>query len=254
MLRTRVMPVLLLRGKGLVKTTKFRSTKYVGDIINSARIFNQMEVDELIIFDIDATVKQTGIQFDLVERVVSECFMPICYGGGVRSLEDFRRLFYLGVEKVAVSSLIFIDPDTVKKAVNKFGAQSIVAVLDIKKSFWLKQYKATTHSATKQVNVSITQICALLKDLGVGEVIINNVDREGTWQGFDIDLIRYFSGALNVPVVAVGGGGGLEHIKSVVNDGQASGVGLGSMAVFQAKGMGVLIKFPKMRDLECLLK
>lgn len=254
MLRTRVMPVLLLRGKGLVKTTKFRSAQYVGDAINSARIFNQMEVDELVVLDIDATAKKTAIQFDLVGRIVSECFMPICYGGGVRSLEDFRRLFYLGVEKIAVGSLIFTDPDTVKKAVNTFGAQSIIAVLDIKKSFWRKQYKVTTHNATRQIDISLDRVLALLKDLGVGEVIVNNVDREGTWQGFDIGLIRYFSRSLDIPVVAVGGGGSLEHIKSAVKEGQASAVGLGSMAVFQAKGMGVLIKFPKMRELECLLK
>lgn len=254
MLRTRVMPVLLLSGRGLVKTTRFKSAQYVGDIINSARIFNQMEVDELIILDIDSTAKKAPIQFDLIGRIVSECFMPICYGGGVQSIEDFRKLFYLGVEKVAVGSLIFSAPDVVKKAVNMFGAQSIVAVLDIKKSFWRKKYKVTTHNAKRQISMPLQQVLAVLENLGVGEVVINNVDREGTWQGFDNDLVSYFAKSLDVPVVAVGGCGTLDHIKSVVKEGQASAVGLGSMAVFQAKGMGVLIKFPKTRELECLLK
>ncbi|RRV29809.1 imidazole glycerol phosphate synthase subunit HisF [Pseudomonas sp. o96-267] len=254
MLRVRIMPVLLLQGRGAVKTTRFKKALYVGDIINTARIFNQMEVDELIIFDIESTAKKTAIKFELIERIVSECFMPICYGGGVRSLDDFRKLFYLGIEKVAVGSLIFSDPDTIKKAVSLFGAQSIVVVLDIKKGFLRKRYTVTTHNATRRVDMPLETVLVLLKELGVGEVIINNVDREGTWEGFDNNLVSYFSSSLDIPVVAVGGGGALEHIQSVVKDGHASAVGLGSMAVFQAKGMGVLIKFPKARELECLLK
>lgn len=247
------MPALLLRGHGLVKTVKFKNDIYIGDVINAVRIFNQMEVDELILFDIDASSKETGIQFDRIEQVVSECFMPLCYGGGVKTLDDFRRLFRMGVEKVAVSSLIFEAPAEIRQAVSIFGGQSVVAVLDVKKSFFSKHYQLTKHNGHRRVSMSLEEALMLLKDIGIGEIIINNIDRDGTWAGFDHELVRAVSAAVHVPVVALGGAGSLEHIRDVVSDGQASAVALGSMAVFQSKGMGVLIKFPKIRELEKVL-
>lgn len=253
MLRTRVMPALLIDGSGLVKTIKFDKPAYIGDASNSCRIFNQMEVDELILFDIGASSQVKKIQFDLIQQVVSECFMPICYGGGVKTLEDFQKLFYMGVEKVSVSSLIFENPDIIKKAINIYGAQSIIATLDIKKSPFKKKYRAVILNSKKVIKKSLDETLSLITDIGFGELIINNVNRDGTWEGFDCDLMTFFTSKIQIPVVALGGAGKLEDIKKVVNLGGASAIALGSMSVFQKKGMGVLISFPKIKELESLL-
>lgn len=246
------MPCLLLKGRGLVKTIKFSKPQYVGDPINAVRIFNQKEVDELILLDIDATTNEHKIQFDLIEQITSECFMPLCYGGGVRTLDDFRKLFYLGVEKISVSSLLFRNPEIVKEAITLYGSQSIVATLDIKKS-WLGKYNIYTNSARVKCKLSLLQAIIHAKSLGVGEIIVNSIDRDGTWLGFDLNLVRLVVEQVVIPVVALGGAGNLDHIQQVVKEASASAVGLGSMAVFQAKGMGVLIKFPKLSELETLL-
>ncbi|HFG1781777.1 TPA: HisA/HisF-related TIM barrel protein [Vibrio cholerae] len=253
MLRTRVIPALLLDGQGLVKTTKFKSPVYVGDASNSCRIYNQMEVDELVLFDIRASSHRIPIQFELIKKIVSECFMPICYGGGVKTLEDFRRLFYIGVEKVSVSSLLFERPDIVSEAIKIYGSQSIVATLDIKRSRFRKLQHVYLKNGKRRVKKSLAEVLVMLKDLGVGEIIVNNIDRDGTWEGFDCELVKYFADNTEVPVVALGGAGCKADIKAVVQQGHASAVALGSMAVFQSKGMGVLIKFPKQKELKELL-
>jgi len=253
LLRTRVMPCLLLKGKGLVKTEKFKNERYVGDPVNAVRIFNQKEVDELVLYDIDSTTKKTPINFPLLEQITSECFMPICYGGGVKTLSDFRKLFYMGVEKVSVSSLLFESPYIIKQAVSIFGSQSIVATLDINQSKFRKKHFVCSHSSKNKVNFSIVDAAKYVCSLGVGEIIINTVHRDGTWLGFDYELIQQITESVNVPVVALGGAGSLNDIKKVVIDSHASAVGLGSMAVFQAKDMGVLIKFPKQSELSNIL-
>lgn len=253
MLRTRVIPALLLDGEGLVKTTNFKSPVYVGDASNTCRIFNQMEVDELVLFDIRTSSQKRTIQFDLIKQIVSECFMPICYGGGVKTLEDFRRLFYMGVEKVSVSSLIFENPQVVKEAIKIYGAQSIIATLDIKASWFRKTKGVYLFNGKQKVKLLLDDVIAKVNDIGVGEIIVNNIDREGTWQGFDCDLVRYVAERTDVPVVALGGAGSKQDIKQVVEHGHASAVALGSMAVFQSKGMGVLVKFPKLKELKVLL-
>jgi len=243
------MPCLLLKGKGLVKTTRFQNERYIGDPINAVRIFNQKEVDELVFFDIDSTVKNSPINYPLLEQITSECFMPICYGGGVKTIDDFRKLFYMGVEKVSVNTLLFQQPKIIKQAVAIYGSQSIVATLDINKSRFRKKYFVCTHSSKSKVNMSVIEAAKYACSLGVGEIIINTVHKDGTWLGFDYELIHQITESVNVPVVAVGGAGCLNDIKRVVNESRASAVGLGSMAVFQAKDMGVLIKFPKQSDL-----
>lgn len=253
MLRTRVMPCLLLKGKGLVKTIQFKKEIYIGDPINAVRIFNQKEVDELILIDIDATVKSQPIQFDLIEQVTSECFMPICYGGGVKSLEDFNRLFALGIEKVSVSSALFETPELIAEAAARFGSQSIVVTLDAKRHWLSKKLSIYTHSAKKNTRCSVTDAARQAEELGAGEILIYSVDKDGTWSGFDEELVKQVAEAVSVPVIAMGGAGHLEHIKSVVHRANASAVGLGSMAVLQSKDMGVLIKFPKIPELELLL-
>lgn len=249
MLRTRVVPALLVSGSGLVKTERFRKRRYVGDAINSARIYNQMAVDELLLFDIDATADGQPIQLDLIEEAVSECFMPICYGGGVRTMEDFDRLFRVGIEKVSVSSLMFDDPAVVREAVVKYGAQSIVGTLDVRRSRIRRGYQVATHNGRRVVSGDLAESIRAVNALGVGEVVVNNIDRDGTWTGFDCELVRTVADATPVPVVALGGAGSLEHIREVVTRGGAHAVALGSMAVFQAKDMGVLINFPSINKL-----
>lgn len=249
MLRTRVVPALLVSGSGLVKTERFRKRRYVGDAINSARIYNQMAVDELLLFDIDATATDQAIQLDLVEEAVSECFMPICYGGGVRTIGDFDRLFRVGIEKVSVSSLMFDDPTVVREAVDKYGAQSIVGTVDVRRSRVRRSYQVATHNGRRVVSNDLAETIRAVNALGVGEVVVNNIDRDGTWSGFDCELVRAVVEPTPVPVVALGGAGSLEHIREVVTEGGAHAVALGSMAVFQAKGMGVLINFPSIDNL-----
>ncbi|MBU2704613.1 imidazole glycerol phosphate synthase subunit HisF [Zooshikella marina] len=251
MLRTRVMPCLLIKGGGLIKTCNFKKYRYVGDPINAVRIFNQKEVDELIIFDIDAS-KNKIIQYDLIEQITSECFMPLCYGGGVKNIEDFRKLFYIGVEKVSISSLIFENPSVVRTAIEIFGAQSIIATFDIKKGFFCNKYYAYIYSGKKNTKIKIDECLKLAKKIGVGEIILNSIDRDGTWNGFDLNLFKSIKEEVDVPIVAVGGAGSLEDIKEIVITGGATAVGIGSMTVFQSKGMGVLIKFPTQKELSTL--
>lgn len=253
MLRTRVMPCLLLKGRGLVKTKQFKRQQYIGDPINAVRIFNQKEVDELVLFDIGSTAEDTGINFELIEQITSECFMPLCYGGGVRKLEDFRQLFSLGVEKVSISSLIFEDPEVVRQAVAIYGSQSIICTLDVKKSKFRKRHMVVVNSGQKKTGYGPVEAAKLACELGVGELVVNSVDRDGTWEGFDLELIKQVSAAVDVPVVAVGGAGKLSDIRTAVKEADASAVCMGSMAVFQAKDMGVLIKFPSIKDLDVIL-
>ncbi|TMS60472.1 AglZ/HisF2 family acetamidino modification protein [Pseudoalteromonas sp. S3173] len=253
MLRTRVMPCLLLKGRGLVKTVKFKNERYVGDPINAVRIFNQKEVDELVLFDINCTTNENLINYSLLEQITSECFMPVCYGGGVRSLEDFRRLFSMGIEKVSVSSLLFDNPDIVRQAVGIYGSQSIIATLDINLTKYRKKYQICTHSGKKKRKYTPIEAAKYACSLGVGEIIINTIHRDGTWSGFDQELISQICKSVNVPVVAAGGAGTLDDIKNIVVNANASAVALGSMAVFQAKDMGVLIKFPKQTELTKIL-
>lgn len=249
MLATRLMPCLLMSNGALIKTVKFKNPTYVGDPVNAVRIFNQKEVDELILLDIEATTQHRGIDFDTLEKVVSECFMPICYGGGVRSIEDMRRLFNLGIEKVSLGAAAFDNPDLIRQAASEFGNQAIVVSLDVKKGL-LGGYTARTLNGTKDTKMSPAIAAKYLENLGAGEIILYSIDRDGTWSGFDLKLIEEVVNAVRVPVVATGGAGSLDDIKVAVQEGGASAVAIGSMAVFQGKDLGVLIKFPSRRDQE----
>lgn len=233
----------------LVKTVKFKNPTYVGDPVNAVRIFNQKEVDELIMLDIEATTQHRGIDFGTLEKVVSECFMPICYGGGVRSIEDMRRLFNLGIEKVSLGAAAFDNPDLIRQAASEFGNQAIVVSLDVKKGL-LGGYTARTLNGTKDTKMSPAIAAKYLENLGSGEIILYSIDRDGTWSGFDLKLIEEVVNAVRVPVVATGGAGSLDDIKVAVQEGGASAVAIGSMAVFQGKDLGVLIKFPSRKDQE----
>jgi cyclase len=243
------MPCLLMSNGALVKTVRFKDPTYVGDPINAVRIFNQKEVDELVLLDIEATTQNRGIDYETLEKVVSECFMPICYGGGVNTLEDMRKLFNLGIEKISLSAAAFLNPDLIKKAATEFGNQAIVVTLDVKKGL-LGGYSVRTHQGTKDMRIDPIKAAMKVEELGAGEILLNSIDRDGTWSGFDLKLIRDVTNAVGLPVIATGGAGSLEDVRSAVTEGGASAVAIGSMAVFQGKNLGVLIKFPSRQDQE----
>ncbi len=246
------MPCLLIQDGRLVKTTKFKAPVYVGDPINAIKIYNEKEVDELVVLDISATIEGREPNYALLEDLASECFMPICYGGGVRTMAQLKRVFSMGFEKVALNSYAAENPEFLREAASTYGSQSIVASVDVKRRFF-DGYKVVTRSGSKKVSNDPVDYVRLMQDAGAGEILLYSVDRDGTWQGLDIGLIRSVCDAVELPVIACGGAGSLDHIESAVRRGGASAVALGSMAVFQGKGLGVLINFPKRLDLERIL-
>lgn len=241
MLRTRVIPVLLLRDGGLVKTIKFSKERYIGDPINAVKIFNQKEADELVLLDIGATKSGLGPNFNEIKEIVSEAFMPIGYGGGISSLDQIEHLFKIGVEKVILNTTAFENEKLIKDACKICGSQSIVVSIDVKRDFWGKQ-KIYTRSGSKKQQIELVDAFRNIQNLGCGEVIINSIDRDGTMLGYDLDLIKLASNVLEVPVVVVGGAGSIKDLSQAIDAG-ASGVAAGSMFVFQGVHKAVLISY-----------
>jgi cyclase len=252
MLRTRVIPILLLKNNGLVKTIKFKNPVYVGDPINAVKIFNEKEVDELVLLDITATNDKKEINYNKIEEIVSEAFMPIGYGGGIKSLDQIEKLFKLGVEKVIINSEIFKNLDLITDAAKVFGNQSIVASLDVKKDFFGNK-KIYSHSGTEKIKEDLVSVCKNLVNAGVGEILINSIDKDGTMSGYDTDLISEVSKSVEVPVVSCGGAGSIEDFAKAVNAG-ASAVAAGAMFVFQGIHRAVLISYPNYDELENILR
>lgn len=248
MIATRVIPCLLLRNGGLVKTTKFKNEKYVGDPRNAVKIFNEKEVDELIILDILATPENKKPNFELITEIVSEAFMPVGYGGGIHSIEDARRLFTLGVEKVVICTHAVEDPDFITTASDEFGSQSVVVCIDVRKNFWGK-YEVYINGGRKSTGLDPVNFGILMAKKGAGELIINSIDRDGTQQGYDLGLIKQVASAVTIPVIASGGAASLEDFSSAVKDAGASAVTAGSMFVFHGKHRAVLISYPTQTDL-----
>lgn len=235
----------------LVKTVRFKNPTYVGDPVNAVRIFNQKEVDELVLLDIEATTHNRGIDYETLEKIVSECFMPICYGGGVNTLEDMRRLFSLGMEKISLGAAASENPDLIRQASEEFGNQAIVVTLDVKKGIF-GGYSVLTHQGKKDTRVHPVEAARKMERLGAGEILLNSIDQDGTWNGFDMKLLSEVTKAVNLPVIASGGAGSLQDVRLAVSEGGASAVAIGSMAVFQGKDLGVLIKFPSRKDQEAV--
>ncbi|MFO0783022.1 MAG: AglZ/HisF2 family acetamidino modification protein [Phycisphaerales bacterium] len=251
MLKQRVIPCLLLRNGGLVKTLKFANPKYVGDPINAIRIFNDKEVDELMVLDIEASKHGKEPDYALIEQFAGECFMPLCYGGGVRTVEQAQRLFALGVEKVCLQTAALNDISLVTRISERFGAQSVLVSADIKRSLFGKRqlYSAATGKAASEPWLDFLKSAVAA---GAGEVVLNSVDRDGTMQGMDIELIREASAALPVPLVAVGGVGSMADIRAAIDAG-ASAVSAGAFFVFHGPHRAVLITYPRYQELEALL-
>jgi imidazole glycerol-phosphate synthase subunit HisF len=249
MLRTRVIPCLLLRNKGLVKTVKFKQPKYIGDPINAIKIFNEKEVDELIFLDITATVENRKPPVKLISEIASECFMPFCYGGGIRSLDDVAELFRIGVEKVAINTCAVTNPQLITQAAERFGSQSIVVSIDVKKTLFGK-YRVFTHGGSRNSKLDPVDFAIHMQGIGAGELFLNSIDRDGTRQGYDLELIRRVSEAVSIPVIACGGAGGLDDFVDAINIGGASAVSAGSLFVLQGSHRAVLITYPPQKDLE----
>lgn len=243
----RCIPVLLLQGGALVKTVRFQNPRYIGDPLNAVRIFNEKEVDELVFLDLDASVKGTSIPFQLLEEISGECFMPLSYGGGIKTMEDIRRIIQIGIEKVIIGTEAVENPEFVKQAVAEFGSSTICVSLDIQKT--ATGYQLYTRSGTKLIQKDPIGFAQELEKLGVGELLIHSIDREGMRNGYDLDLIRSLRKALKIPIIASGGAGTLDDLCQGVEAG-ASAVAAGSMFVFHGKHQAVLISYPDQNALK----
>jgi cyclase len=250
MLKTRIIPCLSLVDDSLVKTVKFDNYKYIGDPINTVRIFNELEVDELCFLDIRATVNGTEPNIALLKQIADECFMPLSYGGGIKTFETAQQIFSAGFEKIVLNTATHRTPQLIQQLSTHYGTQAIIGSVDVKKTIWGK-YVVYINDGTEKINIDLIEWVQRLEELGVGELLITSMDKDGTWDGYDVDLIKKVSATVSVPVIANGGAGNLTHIKDAVKKGDASAVGLGSMVVYQKKGMGVLVNFP---DKELLQK
>ena len=250
MIRPRVIPTLLVEDGGLVKTVKFNKRTYIGDPINAVRLFNDMQVDEIVVLDISATKNNAGPNFSLIEDIRNEAFMPLAYGGGVKTAEEFKELIHIGIEKIIVNSVLLDNRKILKEASNYVGSQSVVASVDVNKD-WLGRDKIYSHESRKNVNLNLINHLKSIQIEGAGEIILNFVHRDGTWQGYDLDLIKELSKYIKVPLVACGGAGVLADLKKVIDSG-ADAAAAGSLFSFIKKEGGVLINYPDPKSLDKL--
>lgn len=247
----RVMPCLLLRNSKLVKTVRFKDPDYIGDPVNAVKIYNDKEVDELIFLDITATTENKPPNFKTIGEIASECFMPMTYGGGVRSIEDMRRIYWLGAEKIAINTYAVENPGVISKAAEIFGNQSVLVAIDVKRKV-LGGYEVFTHGGKKGARMDPVEWAMKAAELGAGEILLTSIDRDGTYEGYDTELIRKVSQTVSVPIIACGGAGKVEDFAKAVGAG-ASACAAGSMVVYQGKGRGVLINFPSQKELRAIL-
>jgi len=254
MLRSRIIPCLLVRNKGLVKTVQFKDGKYVGDPINAVKIFNEKEVDELIILDIDATKEGREPDFKMIENLANESRMPLCYGGGVKTVEHAKRIIHLGAEKVALSSAVIENPNLIKDIAKAVGVQSVIVVLDVKKKGLFGKYQVYTHNGTKSTGKDPKELAMQFEALGVGEIVINSIDNDGMMKGYDSKLIDLIRSAINLPMTVLGGAGHLDDIKGMIDTYKIIGVAAGSLFVFKGKFKAVLINYPNRAEIKTLLK
>jgi imidazole glycerol-phosphate synthase subunit HisF len=244
MLRPRIIPCLLVHRGGLVKTRRFAEPKYVGDPINAVRIFNEKEVDELFVADIDASVENREPDYGLIRSLAAECRMPLCYAGGVTTADQFERIVSLGVEKVAIGAAAVNGEALIAEAVRRVGSQSIVAVLDVRKSGLLRRYEVFTHNGSRKTGLSPAEFATRLEQMGVGEIVVNSIDRDGEMQGYDLDLLEQVRLATSVPLTILGGAGELSHLQALIDSYPIIGAAAGSLFVFKGKYRAVLISYP----------
>ncbi len=243
MSQVRIIPVLLLKNGGLYKTVRFGKDNYVGDPINTVKIFNEKEADELVLLDYRASVEKRAPDFRKAAEIAGEAFMPMAFGGGIGSLEQARRVFDGGFEKVVINSALFNNLAIIEEIGNIYGAQSVVASIDVKKNLFGRQ-KVYAVAGSRKTDLDPVEWAKTLEEAGAGEIFLNSIDRDGTWEGYDIPLIQAVGAAVKIPVIACGGAGGVADLEKAVREGGASAVAAGSMFVYQRKGMGVLVSFP----------
>jgi cyclase len=251
-LRTRVIPCLLLKGGGLVKTVKFQDPGYVGDPINAIRIYNEKEVDELIFLDIAATIEGRKPPLPVLAEIASECFMPVAYGGGISDLEDMKQVFGLGIEKIAINSYAIENPSFVRAAAGRFGGQSVIVSIDARRKA-AGRYEVYTHGGRTPTGLEPAQLAAQMEEMGAGEILLTSIDRDGTQQGYDTELLKQVTSTVGIPVIAGGGAGKVEDFGAAVRQGGASACAAGSMVVYFGRNRAVLINFPSRRELEKVL-
>lgn len=247
MLRPRIIPSLLIQDNGLVKTVNFKNPKYVGDPINAVKIFNEKEVDELAIFDIDATVKNIEPNYSLIERLANQSRMPLCYGGGVKTVGQAQKIFSLGIEKIALSSAVLKDPSLISKIAERVGAQSVIVVLDVKKKTF-GGYEIYTHNGKKATGLDPVKFVEKAQQLGAGEIVINSIDQDGVMKGYDMTLIQKIREKTSLPLTVLGGAGSLSDIEKVIDSHGVIGVAAGSLFVFKGIYKAVLINYPSKEE------
>ena len=253
MLRPRIIPCLLVRNQGLVKTVKFDEGKYVGDPLNAVRIFNEKEVDEIVVLDIDATTVGTGPDFKMIGHLAAECRMPLCYGGGVKSVEQARRIIELGVEKVALSSAAVESPELISQIAREIGSQSVVVVLDTRRKL-LGRYEVCTHNGRKGTGKTPAELARRFEELGAGEIVINSIDNDGAMKGYDEALASSVRAATSLPMTVLGGAGSLADIGKLITKFGIVGAAAGSLFVFKGVYRAVLINYPRPDEKDQLIR
>jgi cyclase len=253
MLRPRIIPSLLIQDNGLVKTVNFKAPKYVGDPINAVKIFNEKEVDELAVFDIDATVLGKEPNYSLIERLANQSMMPLCYGGGVKNVGQAQKIFSFGIEKIALSSSIISNPNLITQIADRVGGQSVIVVLDIKKKL-LGGYEIYTHNGKKATGLNPLKFVEEAQKLGAGEIIINSIDKDGMMKGYDLELIAKIRERITLPLTVLGGAGSLNDIEKVIDAHGVIGVAAGSLFVFKGPYKAVLINYPTQIEKEKIFK
>lgn len=244
MLRPRIIPCLLVKGTGLVKTRQFADPKYVGDPLNAVRIFNEKEVDELTVLDIDATTEKREPNYAMIRNLAGECRMPLCYGGGVSSPEQIEKIITLGVEKVAISAAAVETPELIAEGARRVGSQSIVVVLDVKKSGLLRRQEVFTRNGTRKTGLNPVDFARRAQDMGAGEIVVNAIERDGMMGGYDLDLVREIRGAVSLPLTVLGGAGSYDDLAALIREFGIIGASAGSLFVFKGKYRAVLISYP----------
>jgi cyclase len=252
MLHARVIPCLLMRNSGLVKTVRFKDARYIGDPINAVRIFNEKEVDELVFLDIGSANTRSAPNFELLADIASEAFMPFAYGGGIASIEHIRRLYGLGVEKVVLNTAAAAQPQLVSEAAALAGSSGVVVSIDVRRN-WMGKYSVCVASGAHDLKREPAAYAREMERLGAGEILLNAIDRDGTMDGYDLELVRQVCEAVSIPVVAAGGAGSLHHFREAADAG-ASALAAGSLFVFHGKHNAVLITYPEYEELESLFK
>lgn len=249
MLRARVIPILLLRNESLVKTIKFNRFKYIGDPCNTLRIFNELEVDELILLDIVASKNKSPPNLQLLRNIADECFMPLAYGGGISSLKEAKAVLDIGFEKVSLNTAALRTPKLIYELASHYGSQAVIVSIDVRKPRF-GGFQVVYHDGSESHFKCPVEFAKYVEDLGAGEILLTSVDREGTWSGVDLELVKAVAEVVTIPVIAHGGIGCVGDIEKAVKHASASAVAVGSLVVFQKKGMGVLVNFPDLTDLD----